>query len=89
MFRLLSLIHPQGATVYKDIQYTAQYSTFVRSFMEHAERQLIGFSNPLKPKENPSFSRRLDATFSTCRTLLVLCFNTILIIIIYCYLILY
>jgi hypothetical protein len=29
MFRLLSLIHPQGATVYKDIQYTAQYSTFV------------------------------------------------------------
>ena len=29
MFRLLSLIHPQGATVYKDLQYTAQYSTFV------------------------------------------------------------
>jgi len=29
MFRLLSLIHPQGATVYKDVQYTAQYSTLV------------------------------------------------------------
>jgi len=29
MFRLLSLIHPQGATVYKDVQYTALYSTFV------------------------------------------------------------